>query len=109
MQFRLGNTGWRGLRLTFVGSLRDAYLAFAPLYLPLIAMVTVSLLIPDDSADDTPADKLAKAQMAMWIFAPMVVVTMATPWFLAMTKRYQHRGYRIANHLSPPGAEEHRR
>ncbi|PTT88014.1 DUF898 domain-containing protein, partial [Pelomonas sp. HMWF004] len=32
LQFRLGNTSWRGLRMRFQGSLRDAYLACTPSY-----------------------------------------------------------------------------
>ena len=99
MQFRLANTGWRGLRMHFAGTLKDAYLAVAPLYVPLVAFVTMSFEV-QRSAGDTDADKAAQAALAIWIFAPMAVVALATPWFWALTKRYQHNGYRIANQHS---------
>ncbi len=46
------------------------------------------------------ADKAARAAFAIWIFAPMALVALAAPWFLAMTKRYQHNAYRFANQQS---------
>ena len=44
MQFRLGNTSWRGLRMGFEGSLAGAYLAYLPVCVP---MVLLMALAPD--------------------------------------------------------------
>jgi len=92
LQFRLGNTSWRGLRMRFEGSLADAYRACAPTYLPTIALVAgATLLMPEDAATAT------KLTPAMWLnLAAMLGVLLMTPWSLALFKRYQHNGYRIA-------------
>ncbi|MFG6414253.1 YjgN family protein [Roseateles sp. DC23W] len=96
LQFRLGNTSWRGLRMRFDGSLKAAYLACAPSYLPAIALVGgASLMDPE-------------AMKAGGGFTPAVGVYMVgaacmmllAPWSLALFKRYQHNGYRIAGQQS---------
>lgn len=97
LQFRLGNTGWRGLRMRFEGSLKDAYLACAPSYLPAIALVgAAALMEPDASAQAargfTPA-------MGLYLAGALCMLLLA-PWSLALFKRYQHNGYRVAGQHS---------
>jgi uncharacterized membrane protein YjgN (DUF898 family) len=93
LQFRLGNTSWRGLRMRFDGSLKDAYLASAPSYLPAMALVGGASLIGPDThavaaAGFTPAMALySVGALCMMLFAP---------WSLTLFKRYQHNGYCIA-------------
>lgn len=93
LQFRLGNTSWRGLRMRFDGSLKDAYLACAPGYLPAMALVgAAALLAPDVDAEATRGFTPA---MGLYLAGALCMVVLA-PWSLALFKRYQHNGYRIA-------------
>ena len=96
MQFRLGNTSWRGLRMAFDGSLQDAYRAVAPLYLPLIAFIGLSLFA-DQPAENDAAGAQANRLHAMLLLGSMILAGLMTPWFLTLTKRYQHEGYRLAS------------
>lgn len=93
LQFRLGNTSWRGLRMRFEGSLAGAYLACAPSYVPAIALVGGVALMGGDpkameAAGFTPA-------MAIYMTGALCLMLLS-PWSLALFKRYQHNGYRIA-------------
>ena len=102
LQFRLGNTGWRGLRMGFRGDLTSAYKAVLPFYLPSIIMVLAQVAFgPDLTAD--PAQQDAKAQ-ALWfgLSAGLSVLAMLLlfPLALARVKRYQHDGYVYANQRS---------
>lgn len=90
MQFRLGNTSWRGLRMRFEGSLAGAYLACAPSYLPAMILVASGVLLKDAPPTD-PAGPAAILSMVGGLG-----MTLLAPWSLALFKRYQHRGYRIA-------------
>ncbi|MGM9482710.1 YjgN family protein [Roseateles sp. NT4] len=96
LQFRLGNTSWRGLRMRFDGSLRDAYLACAPSYLPAICLVGGATSL------DPEALKAAEGftpGMAIYSIGAMCM-TLFAPWSLTLFKRYQHNGYRIAGQHS---------
>jgi uncharacterized membrane protein YjgN (DUF898 family) len=89
MQFRLGNTSWRGLRFGFDGSMRDAYLAFLPIYVP---AAVLTALTPDGSGPSQ--DPGINGQLG-FLLALLVLGVMA-PWSTALMKRYQHSGYRVA-------------
>jgi len=91
LQFRLGNTSWRGLRMRFDGALKDAYLACAPLYLPLIAFVVWSRLNVPDAVDRAAVEAYGRTSLLV-----MGVVLLLSPLSFALFKRYQHDGYRIA-------------
>ncbi|HEY1131699.1 MAG TPA: YjgN family protein [Roseateles sp.] len=93
LQFRLGNTSWRGLRMRFEGSLADAYRACAPSYLPAVALVGAAALVGPD-ADAEAARGLTPA-LVLYLAGALCMVLLA-PWSLALFKRYQHNGYRIA-------------
>ncbi|PTT78739.1 hypothetical protein DBR42_22785, partial [Pelomonas sp. HMWF004] len=80
----------------FQGSLRDAYLACTPSYIPAIAMVAGATLL----GPDTPA---APAQMTPGMVLSMVGglgMMLLAPWSFALFKRYQHNGYGIAGQHS---------
>jgi uncharacterized membrane protein YjgN (DUF898 family) len=93
MQFRLGNTSWRGLRLGFEGSLAAAYLAYLPVAVPMALSV---LLTPDGSGPS--ADPGMNAQF--WFWMSSLGTGLAAPWSTALIKRYQHGGYRVAGERS---------
>lgn len=96
LQFRLGNTSWRGMRMRFEGSLAGAYLACAPTYLPTMALVAGSTLL----APDTPP-QASQLTAAAWVnLAGVLGILLLTPWSLTLFKRYQHNGYRIASQHS---------
>lgn len=87
MVFRMANTSWRGLRMQFVGSLRDAYMAFLPLLLAVLPFMLVSLI----------GEGKGKATPPFWVtgvlLVSMLAVVGAMPWLLWRMKAYQHRHY----------------
>ncbi|MFG6429979.1 YjgN family protein [Roseateles sp. LYH14W] len=89
MQFRVGNTSWRGLRMGFEGSLAGAYLAHLPVYIP---MGLLMVLVPDGQGPGSDPG----ANGRFWFYVSVTVFCAMTPWSIALLKRYQHRGYRIA-------------
>jgi uncharacterized membrane protein YjgN (DUF898 family) len=93
LQFRLGNTSWRGLRLGFEGSLAGAYLAHLPVYIPAAALTA---LVPDGQGPS--GDPGVNGQF--WFGTMLAVLALMAPWSTALIKRYQHRGYRIAGERS---------
>ncbi|WP_457418278.1 YjgN family protein [Roseateles sp. P5_E7] len=92
LQFRLGNTSWRGLRMRFDAPLKQAYLACAPTYLPAMAVVAAGMLMAPEEAQ--PARHFTAA-MGMNL-AGVLAIMLLSPWSLALFKRYQHNGYRYA-------------
>lgn len=99
LQFRLRNSSWRGVRLAFDGDLKGAYLAFAPLLLPvlgLVAMVVVAFGLAPGA--DAPPRERHQAGIVMAVLTGIVMITAAAvlPWCVARIKRYQHGGYRFA-------------
>ncbi|HSX92750.1 MAG TPA: YjgN family protein [Hydrogenophaga sp.] len=95
LQFRLRNTSWRGVRLAFEGDLKGAYLAYAPMVLPVLAFVAVGLVAaPGAPGEDVaPADRPLVGLLAI---AAMLLFALALPWCFARLKQYQHGGYRFA-------------
>lgn len=93
MQFRLGNTSWRGLRMGFEGSVTGAYLAHLPVYIPMVALTA---LVPDGKGPS--GDPGINGQF--WFGVSLAVFGLMAPWSTALIKRYQHRGYRIAGERS---------
>jgi uncharacterized membrane protein YjgN (DUF898 family) len=86
LQFRLGNTAWRGLRLGFNGSLKGAYAAFLPLWIG-------SGVILAAQAIGGPAGIAADGRprfgvIEMTVLGAMLLAGLCTPWILTMIKRY---------------------
>lgn len=90
MQFRLGNTSWRGLRFGFHGSLAGAYRAFLPIYVPALL---VTALTPDD-----PKAPLSW-QTGLYYLA-MAASILMLPWATALMRRYQHQNFSLAGERS---------
>ena len=102
MQFRLGNTSWRGMRFGFSGSLKGAYVPLLPLWVLSGAMVLLGLYADQLHLNESdPASVARAASHAMrlaWAIGALFVLMLAVmPWVLAGIKRYQHNGYRIAS------------
>ena len=81
MQFRMANTSWRGLRFHFKGSVRGAYRAVVPLFVP--SLVILAALVGVDNQNKPP----------FWYFATLAVF----PWLLWNLKQYQHNNYGLAS------------
>ncbi|MFO1226317.1 YjgN family protein [Roseateles sp.] len=90
MQFRMGNTSWRGLRLGFEGSMRGAYLGFLPIYLPAAVLTALEPYVSGPSKDP--------GINGQWGFLlALGLLGLLAPWSTSLLKRYQHQGYRIAS------------
>jgi uncharacterized membrane protein YjgN (DUF898 family) len=108
LQFRLGNTSWRGLRFGFDGSLGGAYRAMLPGLIPWAAFLAVAILMPQAGADgadgaDTDADAAAAAldpRFGTMLAVAMLAMFVLLPLALAWVKRYQHGHYLYANQRS---------
>jgi uncharacterized membrane protein YjgN (DUF898 family) len=88
MQFRLANTSWRGLRFRFAGSLRGAYRAMVPLFVP--AAVLVGLLVLE-ADPDSPSIRYVIGSGAV-----LAATLVAAPWLWWNLKSYQHNHYGLA-------------
>lgn len=92
LQFRLGNTSWRGLRLRFSGSLGGAYGA---LLLPWVVFAVVGGAI-----GFLAAVLGAAASRPEFVLLPLVMVAGVyglIPYFWLRLKRYQHGHYAYGN------------
>jgi uncharacterized membrane protein YjgN (DUF898 family) len=91
LQFRLGNTRWRGLRLSFQGDLAGAYKAVAPLYIPAMMLMAGTAW----QAWKDPMDRMGPGAIVGMV--GLVGMVLLSPYFLARIKRYQHEGYGYAD------------
>jgi len=98
LQFRLANTSWRGLRLSFTGNLGGAYLALLPAALPWLAMVGLAFLFQPEANAAAPVEPSPAAMKA--IFGSMFAMLLLMPLSLAWIKRYQHNHYHYAGERS---------
>ncbi|QDL55070.1 YjgN family protein [Rhodoferax aquaticus] len=91
MQFRMANTSWRGLRLSFTGTLGGAYAAAMPLFIPAILIIGLASFAPEDAA---PKENM----WLLWTMAGIMLLCIAiTPWLLWNLKRYQHNNYALGS------------
>ncbi|HIV71738.1 MAG TPA: DUF898 domain-containing protein [Candidatus Aquabacterium excrementipullorum] len=84
MQFRLANTSWRGLRLQFTGSLKDAYLVFLIPVLVMAGFFGVGFAL------------IATKNMAGIVAGGLLMVMAylgALPYAYYRFKKYQHQNY----------------
>jgi uncharacterized membrane protein YjgN (DUF898 family) len=85
MQFRLGNTSWRGLRFRFTGSLGGAYRAMLPLFVPTLLFAIMGMGMTDPMHPPSWYFKAFGAIMLLAaVLAPLV-------WW--NFRRYQHDHY----------------
>ncbi|EHR70595.1 putative membrane protein [Burkholderiales bacterium JOSHI_001] len=94
LQFRLGNTSWRGLRFAFDGDLASAYRAVLPIYLPAAVVMAVLAALPAAEPGQQAGLPGALAALVglLGLLAPLLY-----PLGLAWMKRYQHGGFRYAS------------
>lgn len=97
LQFRLGNTSWRGLRFGFDGTLAGAYWAMLPAFVPSAAILALSAWAMNGiDPGDEQAVQQASASMLPGMLAFLAAALAVLPGLLWMIKRYQHGGYRYA-------------
>lgn len=95
LQFRLRNTSWRGVRLNFDGDMKGAYLAYAPLLLPVLVLCGLGVVAASLPADGKPSPEQGRL-LAVLLGVAMLLFVGVMPWCFARIKRYQHGGYRFA-------------
>ncbi|MES2878797.1 MAG: YjgN family protein [Pseudomonadota bacterium] len=89
MQFRLANTSWRGLRFGFHGTLKDAYLANVPLFIPGVLLVGMNLAVTDI--------KMSPNNLAMAAGGTVLLTLAFMPWLFWNLKQYQHNHYGLGH------------
>ncbi|MBT9462945.1 YjgN family protein [Hydrogenophaga sp.] len=94
LQFRLRNTSWRGVRMSFEGDLKGAYLCMLPFFIPVLAFgLVVALIVPDlQASKDGAAGAMIASAMSLLVMAMVAM----SPWLMARVKQYQHGGYVFA-------------
>ncbi|MDB5964699.1 MAG: hypothetical protein JWQ72_1199, partial [Polaromonas sp.] len=89
MQFRLGNTSWRGLRFRFRGSMREAYRAVVPMFIPSILILLAVTQV---------ADPTNPPNWFLPVFGVLMLGTLAMlPWLYWKLKKFQHDHYGFAS------------
>lgn len=89
LMFRLRNTSWRGVRLDFLGTTRDAYRVMLPLWIPsVLAVAMISV------AEDPEWSGLGWVKGLIAMAGLMLAVLMLLfPWLMARMHAFQHSGY----------------
>lgn len=87
LRYRLGHTRWRGLRLGFSGTQKQAYQAILPLSGAVAAVLILALLIPWNK---TPPAWLGYCAVAL-----AVVYLGIAPWLVWNVKQYQHKHFTL--------------
>ena len=87
MQFRLGNTSWRGLRFRFTGTLAGAYACMLPMFIPAFAMAMLRFEIVDPQHPTMTYIK--------HIYLVMAASALVAPLMWWLFKRYQHDHYSL--------------
>ena len=95
LQFRLGNTSWRGLRFGFDGNVAGAYRATLPAVVPWVAMVAMSVLMHAAQMQSTEEEPASSGWVEGFLLA-MLLALLVMPLSLAWIKRYQHGHYTYA-------------
>lgn len=99
LQFRLGNTSWRGLRFGFDGKVAGAYRAMLPGAVPWVAMVAMGVLMqpPQTQGEEVAPGTTA---LATGFMLAALAACLLVPLSLAWIKRYQHGHYTYAGQRS---------
>ncbi len=95
LQFRLRNTSWRGVRLSFEGDLQGAYLCMLPFFIPVV-LIGVVMGVAASAAQGTE-EGAAGAAFAAGTGLTVLTIAALSPWLMARIKRYQHGGYAFAH------------
>ena len=98
LQFRLAQTSWRGLRFSFRGSLKDAYLVFIVPILMLLVLGAISAVALGALPKATEGRPLRGGEMALIgavITLLVVAMTATAPYLVWRLKSYQHSNYAL--------------
>ena len=87
LRYRLSHTRWRGLRLGFTGTQKQAYQAILPLSGAIAAVLALALLIPWNK---TPPAWLGYCAVAL-----AIVCLGIAPWLAWNFKQYQHKHFTL--------------
>jgi len=101
LQFRLGNTSWRGLRFGFDGSLGGAYRSMLPAVVPWAGFVSMNWMSRQANGEAAAASLDPRLGWTMGL--SFVAFALLMPLALAWTKRYQHGHYLYAGQRSQLG------
>jgi len=93
LQFRLGNTSWRGLRFRFTGALPPAYLAYLPVAVPMLPYIAIGLYFGDASRHQ---DLETLRSLGVYLGICGLLTALLAPWTFALLKKYQHGHYHYA-------------
>lgn len=98
LRFRVANTGWRGLRLQFDGTLKQMYRLFVPMVTPLgvAAVGWVVLLVGGEGALESTAAAIWGIVTSLCVFASMLM-SIRLMWRL---KEFQHSHYRLGDEVT---------
>ena len=89
LQFRLRNTSWRGVRLSFLGDAKGAYVVMLPFFLPFLVL---ALLVPAES-QDVELDLEQAKLVGIFVGLGFLAFAALMPWLWKGLKGYQHGGY----------------
>jgi uncharacterized membrane protein YjgN (DUF898 family) len=92
LRFRMVNTGWRGLRLGFVGKRDDAYFAMLPGFVAVALFFALAVMGQDGSAARLGGRAFANAAPAVLL----LVIVVMLPYLFWLLRRYQHQHYTLA-------------
>nr|WP_315183780.1 YjgN family protein [uncultured Albidiferax sp.] len=91
MQFRMGNTSWRGLRFRFTGTMSEVYRSVLPLYVPAVLILGfLAFAVPESGQAPNTAAFIAT------LLGLLALTVAIQPWTLWKLKQYQHNHYAFA-------------
>ena len=93
LQFRLGNTSWRGLRFAFDGRLGGAYRSMLPAAVPWVGFVSMTWMTEGPQGEAAAA---LDPRLGWAMGVSFLAFALMMPLALAWTKRYQHGHYLYA-------------
>jgi uncharacterized membrane protein YjgN (DUF898 family) len=94
LRFRMANTGWRGLRLGFVGTRGDAYRALLPGFAAGLVFLALALWVERADKPPVPRGEVGAGQMAVLVMLGLFMLLL--PYIFWLMRRYQHNHYVVA-------------
>lgn len=98
LRFRMANTGWRGLRLGFVGSRGDAYRALLPGFVA--GGVFLALAWWAEGTEKAQAARGEMGAMQVGLLLMLGLFMLLMPYIFWLMRRYQHKHYVVAGERS---------
>ncbi len=100
LRFRVANTGWRGLRLQFDGTLKQMYRLFVPICIPAVLALAGKTLLPD-----MPDEKAASAEQVGGVMPLLISLCLLITALMSIRLRwhlkvFQHSHYRLGDEVT---------